>query len=132
MADTRPRCAGITKLGVACQGAALPGSTLCWFHDPGRAEERARACSNGGKTRMKAAAVLSADAPETELTSPRDVQGLLSRTVYDVLKGRVGTKEANAAGYLLSVLLRAVEVGELAERVGALEDQLRQREASRP
>lgn len=132
MADTRPRCGGTNKQGGPCQGAALPGSTLCWFHDPARAEERRRACHNGGKSRMRAAAVLPADAPEPALRSPQDVQALLSRTIYDVAKGRLDTKVANAIAYLASTWLQSWDRGEADDRITELEKVVHQREASRP
>ncbi|HEX2837183.1 MAG TPA: hypothetical protein VHN77_03545 [Phycisphaerales bacterium] len=59
------------------------------------------------------------------MRSARDVCGLLSETIHDVRTGRVDPRIANTVGYLASVLVRALEVGELEERLAALEGAVR-------
>lgn len=66
-------------------------------------------------------AVLAADAPEPALESIRDVTALLGRTIYDVLKGRVDPRVANAVGYLAGTMIRGIEQGELERRLAELE-----------
>jgi hypothetical protein len=101
--------------------AALPGSRLCYFHDPAKSQQRADARRRGGQARSKPAAVLPAVAGDARLESVADVVALLGQTINQVRTGALDVKAANAVGYLASVLLRALEGGELARQL----DQLR-------
>jgi hypothetical protein len=80
-------CCGRTRDGAPCQARALPGSTLCVFHDPAKAEARAAGRRQGGKTRSKPAAVLPADTPDVELGTPPDVAAFLGRTISEAVAG---------------------------------------------
>lgn len=46
---------------------------------------------------------------------------LLSDTIDDVRTGRLDPKVANTIGYLANVLVRALEVGKLEDRLAAIE-----------
>jgi hypothetical protein len=51
-----------------------------------------------------------------------EVRVLLGKTVNQVLRGEIDPRVANACGYLISVLVRAIEGSELAQRIAALEE----------
>jgi uncharacterized small protein (DUF1192 family) len=81
--------------------------------------------------------VLPADAPDLDVKDVTSVVVLLGRCINEVRKGLIDPKVANATGYLASVLLRALEVGELEQRLAALEAErlerdLAQSQATRP
>jgi hypothetical protein len=120
MADAR-RCKATKNDGTPCKAGALPGGEFCYFHSPERAEQRAEARRAGGRERSRKAAVLPADSPDLRLKTAQDVAKALARTVNEVRKGAVDAKVANAVGYLCGMILKAIEAGELAERVAALE-----------
>ncbi len=50
-----------------------------------------------------------------------DVKGLLSDTIHQVRTGVIDPKVANCVGYLSGILLKAIEVGDIEERLSAME-----------
>ena len=112
-------CTARTADGSSCRAAALPGSGLCFFHDPTKAEDRRTAQSLGGsRNRMK---TLDADAPDVKVESCQDVVRLISETINQVRKGQIDPRVANAIGYLANVLIKAAEQGDLEKRIEDLE-----------
>lgn len=112
-------CQARTPDGAGCQAAALQGSDFCFFHDPGRADERQAARSFGGsQNRMK---TLAADAPDIKVESCQDVVRLISETINQVRRGDLDPRVANAIGYLANVLIKAAEQGDLEKRIADLE-----------
>src|SRR5262245_38364798 len=132
MADGSPRLCGATrKDGSPCRTRALPGGAFCLFHDPERGEQRKAARRAGGKNSRRpkppgdaggagpatASAAPSpaagpAPAPQAEalpLESVGQVARALALAANEVRQGTLGAKEGNCVGYLLSVLLRALE-----------------------
>ena len=115
MKDEKRPCKARTKDGTECQTPALAGSDFCFFHDPDKADERFEARAAGGRqNRMK---TLSADAPDIQVESC----SLISETINQVRKGELDPRVANAVGYLANVLIRAVEQGDMEERIKSLE-----------
>lgn len=121
----RGSCAGTTAPGMPCLAAVQTGSRFCYFHDPAKAEERGTARRMGGRQRSRPAAVLDAETPAKEIGCVADVRDLLSETIHQVRTGAIDPKVANCVGYLSGVLLKALEVGELEDRVRALESIVR-------
>ena len=112
-------CRAVKPDGSRCRAAALPGSGFCFFHDPAKAEDRRAAQSFGGsQNRMK---TLAADTPDVTVADCRDVVALISETINQVRKGQVDPRVANTVGYLANVLIKAVEQGELEDRLADLE-----------
>ena len=128
MKDRKRLCKATTKDGPGCQTSAMPGSDFCFFHDPDKADERFEARAAGGRqNRMK---TLSADAPDLKVESCQDVVSLISETINQVRKGELDPRVANAVGYLANVLIRAVEQGDIEDRIEALESAVKMK--SRP
>jgi hypothetical protein len=65
--------------------------------------------------------VLPSDQATVNLRSLRDVCELVSETVGQVRTGALDPRVANAVGYLCTVLIRALELSRLEERIAALE-----------
>ena len=118
----RGKCQAQKADGTPCRGTARP-SGFCTFHDPELAQKRAEARRAGGRSRSRGAAVLP-DAEDLPARTIGDVTALLAVTINDVRTGRVDSRIANAIGYLSSVLLRALQDGELETRLAALETRL--------
>lgn len=114
-------CAATTASGSPCLAAAQAGSEFCYFHDPAKAAEREVARRAGGHQRSRPAAVLDAGTPAKDLKTVGDVKGLLSETIHQVRTGAIDPKVANCVGYLSGILLKAIEVGEIEERLAAME-----------
>jgi hypothetical protein len=72
------------------------------------------------------------DSPDQQIETVRDVCDLLSTTINDVRKGRLDPKIANTVGYLASVLVKAMEVGDLEERLAMLETAVKSSKPAAP
>lgn len=128
--DGMTACQAVKLDGSRCQAAALQGSGFCFFHDPAKAAERQAAQSHGGsQNRMK---TLDADAPDVKVETCQDVVALVSETINQVRKGQLDPRVANAVGYLANVLIKAVEQGELEDRLTDLERLTKAKMAGKP
>lgn len=119
------RCKANRADGNPCQADAAEGQDLCTFHEPSAAERCAEGRREGGRQRSLRKATLPEDTPGIQIRSAREVCSLLSDTINHVRTGRLDPRVANAVGYLASVMIRAFEVGELEERLAALEGTVR-------
>ena len=120
------KCAGIKRDGGRCRGVAIDGSDLCYMHDPGRAEDRRRAASKGGRRGGRGR-------PTAELARLKERFEALAGAV---LTGRIERADAAVAGQLLNGAracvrdgLAAREQEELVERLEELEATLQGRKA---
>ena len=82
------RCRGRLPNGRRCHAAAIQHRSFCVFHDPEMQERRRR---------------LSAPVPYEH---PEEVQRLLGEMVDGVKKGKLQWKQANAVGYLATLLIQ--------------------------
>jgi hypothetical protein len=105
--------------GSKCQANAIARSEFCFFHAPERAAERLAAQRAGG-LRNKGAS-LPADTPDCDLKNAGDVIALLGTTINQVRRGEIDPRIANTIGYLSATLLRAQELGNIEQRLSALE-----------
>ncbi len=118
--EGRPtQCRHVKADGTRCQANAMSKSKFCFFHDPHKAKQRTAARRAGGQ-KAKAAA-LSPDTPDHSLESLADVVTLLGQTINQVRRGEIDPRVSNAVGYLTNVLIKALEQGNLEERLNALE-----------
>ena len=115
-----PQCAGIKRDGGRCAVVVGAGRSHCYQHDPDRSEERKRNASRGGRSR-------GAGELATLKKQARDLAA-------DVLAGEVETGRAAVANQIFNTLIRAIEqerknleTGELAERLEAMEEVLKER-----
>ncbi len=116
------QCAGIKRDGGRCTVVVGPGGSHCYAHDPGRADERRRNASRGGRSRGG-----------SELS---DLKRQLKDLAADVMEGKVERGHAAVVNQIWGTLIRAIEqerklreLGEMAERLEALEEVLQQRKA---
>lgn len=119
-------CAARRHDNSPCDATPQVGSRFCFFHDPDREDDRRHARQAGGRERSRPAAVLDVQTPSPPLRSVSDVTGLLSDTIHQVRTGHLDPKVANCVGYLSGILLKAIEVGQIEERLAAMEAVLRQ------
>jgi len=122
-------CIAITKNGEHCKAPAQAGREYCFLHDPDKVDQAQAARSRGG------AAIATLDPKDykpwrgtagevTVLKSPapQDVVNLLADTIDEVKTGRIDPRIANAVGYLAGMILKALEVEALEERLAAIEE----------
>ncbi|MCC6680719.1 MAG: hypothetical protein IT445_07435 [Phycisphaeraceae bacterium] len=107
--------------GTPCRAAAMHGSAYCFFHDPAQTEKRQEARRTGGRERCRPATVVEPIGDDGPLDRVQDVAGLLAETIHQVRGGKLEPRIANAVGYLASTLLKALQAGELEQRLEQLE-----------
>jgi hypothetical protein len=116
------RCQAVAKGGKPCPQRALPDGNYCYMHDPALAKERSEARRRGGlnKRVQKASDV---DRP-ARLRSVEDVLRLLEETLADTRLLENGANRSKVFVSIALAALRALEVGQLEERLEALEQRL--------
>jgi glutathione S-transferase len=115
-------CPAIKPNGERCKGIVGTTSDYCPAHDPARKSARRRAASKAARSK-----------PDAEIKGVKDqLQDLADR----VLSGDLGRADAAVVSQVLNVKLRALELerkwrelGELEERLEALERVLKGRNA---
>ena len=118
---TSQTCIATTKSGSQCRAAALPGSSWCWFHDPGKAAERAAARSKGGAARHGRHLDLTPGEPVT-VRGVADVMHVLELAVNDALGLEPSIARARCLGYLCGVAYKGLELSTFEERLRVLEE----------
>src|SRR5262245_28760416 len=121
-----PSCNGKKKDGRPCPVPARP-SGYCWVHDPELARQRAGERRRGGVNPSRPAATLPPGTPDLPLKSVEDVVAALGQTINQVRTGKIAVNVANCSGVLAGVLLKAIEGGDLEQRIAALEGRQDQR-----
>jgi hypothetical protein len=116
------RCRGNKEDGSPCERIVGASQDYCYSHDPARVDERRRNASRGGKSKGNG-----------ELA---DLKKQVKDLASDVLDGTADRGRAAVANQLYNTLIRAIEqerkmreLGELAERLEALEEVLSGRKA---
>lgn len=112
-------CKDTNERGEPCSAPVVEGSEYCFWHDPALAKERAEARKRGGYGRRQVKA--GEPGEPVQARSPQDVVALVERAINDALALENSIARARAIGYLAGVALKAQEVGELEERLEALE-----------
>ena len=122
------KCSGITQAGTACRGTPIEGSQWCYAHHPGRAEERRRHGSKGGRRAGRGR-------PSVELVR---LQARFEELAENVLAGEIERGVGAVAGQLLNGAracvrdgLAAREQEEILSRLEELEALLEQRKGER-
>jgi len=115
------KCQLLKKNGMSCSADAQVGKSVCIFHDPERSSDAVRARRAGGIARSQPASVLSHDTLEQPLRCVKEVSILLGDSINRVRRGEIDPRVANTVGYLSAILLKALEQGEVEERLSKLE-----------
>jgi len=123
------KCQSLRKDGQACGADAQTGKSICIFHDPERSGDAIRARRAGGTARSKPASVVSLDTPKQTLRSVKEVSSLLGESINQV-RGEIDPRIANTVGYLSAILLKALEQGEIEERLSKIEAALAKEKGS--
>ena len=106
--------------GQPCRAPRLSDSEFCFWHSPEHAEEAAEAQRLGGLRRRREKAVAGAYDFDG-LDSVPKARRLLEIAALDSLALENSVARSRTLAYLAQVALKALEVGELAERIDALE-----------
>ena len=115
-----PRCAGIRRDGQRCTAPGLVDG-WCYAHAPGLAEHRAAARRKGGHGR-RASARLGKLMPARLMP----VFSRLKEALARVDTGELEPKRAQAMAALARAMTTVLQVGELEQRIAALEQRTRE------
>ena len=113
-------CKALREDGAPCQAAPLLNGDFCLMHSPEHAEEMAEARRLGGLRRRREKAVSGAYDFEG-LADVAQVQRLLEIACLDTLSLENSVARSRTLAYLAQVALKALEVGELEQRIENLE-----------
>ena len=113
-------CRALKDDGQPCRAPRLRDSEFCFWHSPEHAEEAAEAQRLGGLRRRREKAVAGAYDFDG-LDSVPKARRLLEIAALDSLALENSVARSRTLAYLAQVALKALEVGELAERIEALE-----------
>lgn len=106
-----------------CKNFALTGDDYCFFHSPDKAKDRAKAQRKGGKKALAEKKHILKES-NIQIKNTSDVVKLLNKTINQVRTGEIEVKIANSVGYLSGICLKAIEQGDIEERLDALEDKV--------
>ena len=113
-------CKANKEGGQPCRAPPLLEGDFCLMHDPEHADEMAEARRLGGLRRRREKAVSGAYDIEG-LENVSQVRRLVEVAVMDTLQLENSIARSRALAYLSQVALKMLEVGELEERLKALE-----------
>jgi hypothetical protein len=119
------QCKATKRGGKRCEAYAVKGSDFCLTHAPDRARERAERNRRGGLARVIAKA--SAGAPAPKIGEIGDVLGLVNSVIGDVWLQENTAPRARALLAAAAQAIECLQIGQLEERVKALEDVLKAR-----
>lgn len=130
MVARRPLCRSVNSAGEPCRAAPLRGGTLCFWHDPNSAADAAEARRLGGQRRRREHAIAGAYDIEA-LETIEDIRRVIEIGVLDTLAIENSVARARALFWGCGVLIKLREVGDLEERLQAVEAALRPRRKQR-
>jgi hypothetical protein len=124
---TQRTCTGLTKNGDRCGAPPTHDGDFCFWHSPEHAEEAAAARKLGGQRRRRESTLAGAYE-----VGPLDNVGGIRRVLEIVIFDALGMETGSVArGRLLiagtQALTKLLEVGELEERLAAVEAALKPR-----
>lgn len=125
----RRRCQHRMEDGSLCRAAPLRDAEYCLFHSPEHEAEVAEARRLGGLRRRREVAVAGAY-DFAGLGSVSDVLRLLEVAVLDTLSLDNSLARSRTLAYLAQTALKAIQLGDVEERLASLEAALRGREPS--
>ncbi|MHB8648238.1 MAG: DUF5763 domain-containing protein [Thermomicrobiales bacterium] len=116
MGSNTKKCAGVKKDGSPCTAPAMTESAFCYAHDPSRRTARDEARRKGGRNRANSAR------RERRWGGPmRGVYDQLMTAMQEVHDGELLPARATAMASLARSIVLTHQIGEVEERLSALE-----------
>lgn len=113
-------CSGRNEQGEPCRQAPLQGGAYCFWHDPEHAAEAKEARRLGGMRKRREGALAGAYSIDG-LTSVPEIRRLLEVAGYDLLGLDNSVARARALVSVAMAATKLLDVGELEDRLAALE-----------
>lgn len=109
------KCKFINQSGVSCNAYPLKGSDYCFYHSPDISEEvKRQARAKGGKREPILA--------PRELKKAEQVALMMEEVINLAREEKISDKKATLLKGLSDSLLKALELGDIEERVEEIED----------
>ena len=121
---TRRTCKATCKNGQPCMNYCITDSEFCFTHDPKLATKRALARKAGGKARHGRKVGSTGDLGELRIETIEDIRQLIETTINETRSLEMSLNRARTIVSLASVALKVFDLGELAERIKALEERM--------
>jgi len=108
------QCQATTKAGQQCRAHALIGKKYCLTHDPESKNQMKAYAQKGGQVKKKVQVHLASIEFQGDV---KEVLDLLADTINRVRSNHMPARTANTIGYLASVMIKALEISQLNERL---------------
>jgi hypothetical protein len=108
------KCTHIKPDGTKCSANAMTESEFCFSHNPDSQEDKELAVLKGGLAPKKKEEQALEPLP---VNTPNEVLALIQDTINRVRSSPMTHQKANCIGYLASIALKTMEVGELGEKI---------------
>jgi hypothetical protein len=115
------QCAFRLTTGELCRMAPLRDGQFCWVHSPERVKDVQEARRLGGLRRKRESTISSAYQFES-LNSVEGIRRIVLIAILDALSMENSIARARTLAYLAQVALHMLEVGDMEQRVEALEE----------
>lgn len=120
------KCKAKTKSGSPCSMKALKGQPYCFTHDPSNGAARAKARQLGGaRTRVQHAG--NAETIPREIKSLADLQKVFDYTLAEVIPMENSIPRGRLLLALIDTGVKLFQVGEMENRIAAVEAALKVR-----
>lgn len=116
------RCMGTNRDGSPCSGQARPGRSMCAWHDPQLAADRAAWRRKGGQSRSNKARAKKA-LPDNVL-SMVEIQGLLGLAFKGVMTGKLEPNVGTVLANLARTMAQVAGVAEIEEQIAELRQRI--------
>jgi hypothetical protein len=115
------QCAFQSPTRKPCRMPPLRDGEFCWVHSPEHVKEVQEARKLGGIRRRRESTLSKAYQFES-LTSVAGIRRIVELAVYDTLVMENSIARSRTLAYLAQVALHTLEMGDLEERIAALEE----------
>ena len=112
------KCQATNKSGYPCRAHALRGKKYCLTHDPESRNQMKAYARKGGQVKKKIQVQLAPIKFEGDV---REILDLLADTINRVRSNHMPARTANTIGYLASVMIKALEVSQIDDRLKEVE-----------
>ncbi len=116
----RRACRALNEQGAPCRQPPLRSGELCFWHEPGCAEQAREARRLGGLRRRKEA-TLGGAYDFDGLSSTADIQRLLEIATFDALQLENGIQRVRVLAHIARVASSNLKAREFEERIQAIE-----------
>ena len=104
--------------GKSCRAYAMLGSKYCFWHDPSTIRKRAEARKKGGLNRR---IIKNNNHEHYQIKTVKDINAILELAINEAHSLVSSQSKLRTLGYLCQIALKGQELGNLEERLDAIE-----------